>query len=110
MSNTYKQPGEVIDLVAGANLASGDLVLIGTKVGVALVTIANGATGSASVVGVHEVPKLSTDVVTQGAALYLDAANKRLTVDTAVGANKYAGYAFAAAGAGATTVLVKLNG
>lgn len=104
----YIQPGEVIDHTAAAAILSGGLVLIGTKVGAAETDIALNATGSVRVEGVVDVPKLATDVVAQGAALYLDNANKRLTV-TASG-NTYAGYAFAAAGNGVATVLVKLNG
>jgi predicted RecA/RadA family phage recombinase len=47
-------------------------------------------------------------VVTQGAALYWDNTNSRLT--TTASGNTYAGYAFAAAGNGVTTVNIKLNG
>lgn len=113
MSNTYKQPGNVIDYVAGTDISSGDLVKIGERVGVAAVDIASGDTGSVCVDGVHEVAKLSTDVVTQGALLYLDATELELTLTTdgpGSDVNILAGYAFAAAGNGETTVLVKLNG
>lgn len=107
--NNYKQSGEVLDFTATAALSSGDLVLVGTKVGVATVDLAIGEEGSVRVWGVCDVPKLSTDVVTQGAALYFDEGNSWLTLDDNAGANTLAGYAFAAAGNGVTTVLVKLN-
>lgn len=115
--NTYKQPGEVIDFTpSGADVASGDLVRIGKRAGVAAVDIADGETGSASVWGVHEVPKLSGDAMAQGDEVYLDHVNKRVQLATGDDGGSppiafvKAGYVFEAAGAGITTVLVKLNG
>ena len=111
--NNYHQRGDIIDFVAGTTISSGDLVAVGDRVGVAVTDIATGATGAVRVDGVCEVPKLTTDVVTQGANLYFDVTNGRLTLTTdGPGSlvNGLAGYAFAAAGNGATTVLVKLNG
>lgn len=108
MTTKFVQPGEVIDYTAGANKTSGQPVLIGTRLGVCLADIANGSTGPAAMSGVYTVTKLSTDVVAQGAALYWDNSNSRLAA-TASGYT-YAGYAFAAAGNGVTTVNIKLNG
>jgi len=108
MTTKFVQPGEVIDYTAGANKTSGQPVLIGTRLGVCLADIANGNTGPAAMSGVYTVTKLSTDVVAQGAALYWDNTNSRLT--TTASGNTYAGYAFAAAGNGVTTVNIKLNG
>lgn len=108
MTTKFVQPGEVIDYTAGADKTSGQPVLIGTKIGVCLADIANGSTGPVAMSGVYTVTKLSTDVVTQGAALYWDNTNSRLT--TTASGNTYAGYAFAAAGNGVTTVNIKLNG
>lgn len=107
MTTKYVQPGEVIDYTAGANKTAGQPVLIGTKLGVCIKDIANGETGPVAVSGVYTVTKLTADVVTQGAALYWDNGNSRLT--TTVGSNVYAGYAFAAAGGTAATVNIKLN-
>ncbi len=107
MTSKYVQPGEVIDYTAGANIASGQVVLMGVRIGVALAAIANGATGSVQVSGVFTIAKLSTDVVSQGAALYWDNTNSRLT--TTASGNTLAGYATAAAGNGATTVNIKIN-
>lgn len=107
MTSKYVQPGEVMDYVAGANIASGQVVLVGVRVGVALAAIASGATGSLAMTGVHTIAKLSTDVVAQGAALYWDNTNSRLT--TTASGNTLAGYAFAAAGNGVATVNIKLN-
>lgn len=113
--NSYKQPGNTMDWVNGTGgaVASDDLVRISDRVGVACVDIAIAATGSVQVEGVCEVPKLTTDVVAQGDALYLDEAEGEVTLSDAgggSGGNILAGYAFASAGNGDTTVLLKLNG
>lgn len=109
MAQNYVQEGDVLNYTnaSGSTITSGAAVLIGTWLGVALADIANGATGSVAIEGVFTVAKLGTDVVSQGAALYWDNTNKRLT--TTVGSNTLVGYAFAAAGNGAATVQIKLN-
>jgi predicted RecA/RadA family phage recombinase len=107
MTKKYIQPGEVLDYTAGANIASGDVVLVGVRVGVALADIANGATGPVQVSGVFELTKLSTDAPVQGALLYWDNTNKRLT--TTASGNTLAGYAFKGAASGLATVQIKLN-
>lgn len=107
MTTKFVQPGEVIDYTAGANKTSGQPVLIGTKLGVCLADIANGSTGPVAMTGVYTVAKLSTDVVAQGAALYWDAGNNRLTTTSA--GNTLAGYAFAAASGSVASVNIKLN-
>lgn len=107
MTSKYKTRGVVMDYVAGANVVSGQVLVIGTRIGVALGDIANGATGSAQVAGVFELNKLSTDVVAQGALLYWDTVNTRLTT-TAAG-NTLAGHAYAAAGNGVTAQQIVLN-
>ena len=107
MTTKFVQPGEVINYTAGANIASGQVVLMGVRIGVALTAIANGSTGPVQVTGVFAIAKLSTDVVAQGAALYWDNTNSRLT--TTASGNTLAGYATAAAGNGAATVNIKIN-
>ena len=107
MTNKYVQPGDVIDYTAGSAIASGQVVVMGVRVGVALAAIAAGATGPVQVTGVFTIAKLSSDVVAQGALLYWDNGNSRLT--TTVGSNVLAGYATAAAGNGVATVNIKLN-
>lgn len=108
MTTKFKASGKVMDYVAAALIASGAVLVIGVKVGVALTDIPNGATGSVQMAGVFELPKLSTDVMAQGALVYWDAGNSRLT--TTVGANVLAGYVFAAAGNGPAVVQIVLNG
>jgi predicted RecA/RadA family phage recombinase len=108
MAKNYIQEGTVMIYTASAvAVASGALVVAGARVGVALADIALGAQGPIDVEGVWLVAKLATDNVAQGAELYWDAANSRLT--TTANGNVKAGYAFAAAGAGVTTVSIKIN-
>ena len=106
MKNFISQ-GLTIDHTPAAARLSGAGTLIGTKVGVAINDTSISTQGPFAIDGVYELPKLSTDVVTQGAALYWDNTNLRLTLTSA--GNTYAGYAFAAAGNGVTTAQVVLN-
>lgn len=99
--------GNVLSYTAAAAVASGAMVLIGTRVGVAIADIALGATGAVQVVGEFTISKLSTDVVAQGALLYWDNTNKRLT--TTASGNTLAGFATAASGSGTGTVNIKIN-
>lgn len=105
----FVQPGDVIAFTPGATVASGDLVKIGSRVGVATTAGVSGTPIEARIEGVVSVPKLVTDVMTAGAVVYLDEDDKRVTLDAASGANIQAGFVIAAAGNGVTTALLKLN-
>jgi len=107
MTTKYIMSGDVIDYIAGSTISSGQVLLIGKRIGVALSSIANGATGAAQVRGIFTIAKLSTDVVAQGDLLYWDNGNSRLT--TTVGSNTLVGYATKAAGNGVTTVEISIN-
>ena len=109
MANNYLYTGDVLDYTngGGADISSGAPVLVGSRLGIALVNIPVGGTGSVRMRGVFTVAKLSTDVVGQGDLLYWDATNSRLT--TTASTNELAGYAAAAAGNGVTTVAISLN-
>jgi len=109
MAKNYVQEGEVIDFTAGgAAVPSGAVVVMGKRIGIVLADIPALTTGSASVTGVWNQPKVPAEVVAQGDELYWDDAADRMT--KTAGANVLAGYATAAAGAGVTTVNVKING
>ena len=107
MTTKFVQPGEVIDYTAGANIASGQVVLMGARIGVALKAIANGETGPVQVTSVFNIAKLSSDNMAQGALLYWDNTNSRLT--TTASGNTLAGFAAAAAAASTTSVNIKIN-
>jgi predicted RecA/RadA family phage recombinase len=106
------QPGNVLTIVAAADIASGDPVLIGPDpgglVGVACGSALTGAEVEVAVNGVFELPKLTTDVVAVGDLLYYDLSEAELT-KTATN-NTLAGIATKAAGNGVTTVQIRLNG
>lgn len=75
MTRKYVQPGEVIDYVntTGSAISSGAVVVFGHTLGIALVDIANGATGAVQICGVFkEVPKVSAAVFAQGEKLLWD--------------------------------------
>ncbi len=107
MTTKFVQPGEVIDYTAGANIASGQVVLMGARIGVALKAIANGETGPMQVTGAFNIAKLSTDNMAPGALPYSHHTNSRLT--TTASGNTLAGFAAAAAGATTTSVNIKIN-
>lgn len=118
MTTTYKQEGKVIQYTASADIAAGQVVKIGNVLGVALVAIANGATGSVALEGVFSVPKVSGAVIGQGQSLVWD-----VSANTGAGAfddnaaapatgdvSGAAAMAWEAAGDGVTSMLVKFTG
>jgi predicted RecA/RadA family phage recombinase len=114
--NKYSE-GKVLDYTnaSGVDIASGDTVLIGTLLGVALVNIPDGETGSVAIEGVFEIRK-ATGAITQGANLYWDAdgnpvegASQTGALTTTSSGNTLGGRAFAAAAEADATVLTKLN-
>lgn len=109
MAKNFILSGDVLDYTNGGStaIASGAPVLIGKRLGIALVDIPASATGSVRMRGVFTVAKLSTDNVAQGDLLYWDATNSRLTKTSTD--NTLAGYAAAAAGAAVTTVAISIN-
>lgn len=118
MAGNFSQPGAVMQVTAGANIASGQVVKQGATLGVALADIANGATGPVQIEGVFRVPKITTAVIAQGTRLLWDVSALSgagaFDVGTATPAtgdvSGEGAVAFAAAGNGDTTVLVKFTG
>lgn len=76
MAKNYESDGNTIQWTngTGAAVASGQMVKVGpSMLGVALVALANGATGSVAVEGVFSgVPKVSAAVFAQGEKLIWD--------------------------------------
>ncbi len=106
---TLIQPGNIITVTAPVGgVSSGDGVLIGSLFGVATYDAAEGESLEIQMTGVMSLPKLSTDNVAVGDPLYWDATNGQLTV-TATD-NKLVGVAVFAAGSGATSVEIRMNG
>lgn len=104
--------GLAIDFTAGANILSGQGVLLGALFGVATGDIANGALGTIKVTGVFDLPKAPSQAWTVGQRIYWDAANARTT--NVLTGNTFIGVAVRAVGGGASPAeligRVRLNG
>jgi predicted RecA/RadA family phage recombinase len=103
----FIQKGHTLTLVAAAALLAGQAQLTGKIFGVAVNDVAAGDSGEFETAGVFELPALATDVAAQGAILYWDAANHRLTT-TAAG-NTRVGVATEAKANGAATAMIKID-
>ena len=108
MKATYYQRGETLDYTATKKLEAGDVVSLGSRIGVAAANIGAGEQGAVHVVGVFAMTKANTEDIKLGAAVYYDAAAEAIT--TTADGNTPAGYAAADAATTATSVLVKLLG
>lgn len=112
MARNFIEDGRVLQYLnnGGADIVSGEAVLVGKLMGVALVDIPVGASGSVVLERVWELPK-AAGAVPQGAQLFWDPAAGALTTEAANGEtdNVPAGKAFATAAADATTVRIKIN-
>jgi predicted RecA/RadA family phage recombinase len=105
----YVQPGERMEYAnAGSAISSGDVVVIGDRIGIALTDIAaTSGTGTVELCGVYELAAISTGAFVQGEALYWDASAGKLTnVGTA---NTPAGTAFEAKASSAALARVRLQ-
>lgn len=113
---TYYQRGETLDYTPSENVASGSVVDLGTRIGVAAAGIAAGCSGALQMAGVFAMTKTNTEEIAMGAAVYYDAdadvitaaASKEITEgETKKTVNHTpAGYAAADADIAATSVLI----
>ena len=94
-----------MQVVLTAAVVSGDIVLVGSKVCVALISGAIGDTITVMNEGVFEHPK-AAGAITQGQKLYYDGAAKKITT-TAAG-NAFAGYGYIPAASGDATAQLLL--
>ena len=110
MATNYRQPGDVLDYTAGADIASGEFVALGDSIGVALNDIAGGSTGPVAVEGVFEVAKTAGTAWALGDKLDWDASASAFDKGLTAASGDIAGCAIAAADAlaAATTATVKL--
>lgn len=114
MATNYVQTGSVLDYSndTGADIASGDVVVMGSLVGVAITDIADGELGAVSVEGVWRLPKVTTEDIGAGDYLTFDvSAGGFIHGDTTPATGDLVGgcVAMAAAANGVSTVLAKLN-
>lgn len=61
--------GDTLTITAGADIASGEAVLVGSLFGVAAGAIANGTEGVINLTGVYDLPKTASQAWTVGADL-----------------------------------------
>lgn len=106
MATNYRFPGDTITFTTGGAVASGDVVEIGSLVGIAAVAAAgSGALIEVSLTGVYEVPKTSAEAWTQGVAVYWTGT----AATTTASGNTFMGHAFAVAANPSATGLVRLG-
>lgn len=113
MTAKYWQRGDILDYTATETVIAGQVVTIGTRIGIVADNIPQGATGHVHMVGVFAMDKDSS-AVAMGDALYYDSTAGAITTTASTGsgddavANPQAGYAVADASTTDTTVYVKL--
>jgi predicted RecA/RadA family phage recombinase len=114
MATNYDSEGKVVQYTAGADISSGDVVVMGNILGVALNDIDNGDTGSVAIEGVFTVPKVTDAVIAVGESLTYDiSASKFDDKSASAAAGDITGAAAVAVEAGVnlqTTIRVKLTG
>jgi len=115
VKTTFVADGSAIDYTPGADVAAGDVVVIGSNVAIAKTPIASGNLGALAVGGIYDGAKI-TGAVNLGDAIYWDAtgdpvggtAGSGAYTTTAAG-NVYAGRAVKAAASGDATVRFELR-
>ena len=72
MTTNFSARGDVVNYIAGGTISSGDLLVMGHTLGVALSDAVSGETIAVAIEGVFEVPKVSAAVFAVGEKLILD--------------------------------------
>jgi predicted RecA/RadA family phage recombinase len=106
MAQNFIQPGDVIEVTAGASCTAGSLYKHGSLVGVCLNSGANGDTVQLSLKGVFEVAKATGAGITAGALVYHVTATNN--VSASASGNTLMGHAVEAAASGDTVAIVRL--
>ncbi len=114
MATNFVQDGAVMDYVngTGAAIDAGAVVAIGNIIGIALVDIANGDTGSVAIEGCFTVPKVTGAEFVQGEKLLWDVSAGKFddgAASPATGAISLCCVAMKAGANGETICVVKLN-
>ena len=107
MKARYVQRGESIDYTPAEAVAAGDIVKVGSLVGVAKLDIKPGELGALALCGVYEIETGGT-AVPVGSVVCVSPATGKVCAESASGAVKF-GHAVAEAGASETTVHVRLQ-
>lgn len=104
---TSVQPGNEMNFLAAAAIASGDIVVAGVLVGISASEYVSGQVGVAELVGVHRLTKVASQVWLQGEPVYKSLAAN--TVSNIATSNTFMGYAFSGALSADATGLVLLS-
>lgn len=108
--NNYDKPGNIIDIVAGADLSSGVPVIVGTLLAIPVTDIATGQSGAAAIEGVFVLPKNSDAVIAAGDKVNWESgAGEVIVAAGGAGDLNAFGVAVEAADAGVDEVKVKLT-
>ena len=83
MAKNYYQDSDIIDYTADADVVSGELVIKGSLIGVAIKDIADTETGAIKRTGVWTLTKAATVVFAQGDPAYYNTTTKEITDVTA---------------------------
>lgn len=107
MAKNFVQEGKTIPVInSGAEeISSGDAVLIGNVVAVAITDIAVQDTGDGFTEGVFQLPKVTADSIAAGSPVYINEG----TVQASATDGAYAGVAWESVASGSTVVNVKIN-
>jgi predicted RecA/RadA family phage recombinase len=90
MTNKLRE-GQIIQYLAGADIAAGEPVVIGNRVGIAIAAIANGDSGSVEMEGCYSVNKVSAQAWAAGDEIFWDSSAELFT--TVAASNTFAGHA-----------------
>lgn len=106
----YVQPGNTITAITPVgDCVSGDPILIDHFFGVASTTQLAGEEVELGTTGIYELPK-ATGAITAGQIAFYDATAKKVTTNSAVGANRRVGIFTSPAIEAALTARVRLDG
>jgi predicted RecA/RadA family phage recombinase len=106
MEAIFVQDGFSIDYTPDADVAAGQVVVLGNVCFVAKVPIASGALGAVAATGVYDVEKTADLEIAAGDALFFNVTTRKITKTTS---DVYFGPAVAASAAAATTVRANLR-
>ena len=107
MKARYVQRGESIDFIPASDVAAGDIVKVGSLVGVAKLDIKAGELGALALCGVYEIATNGT-AIEAGAVVSVDPGTGKVCAADASGAVKF-GHAVTKAEAADATVHVRLE-
>jgi predicted RecA/RadA family phage recombinase len=114
MSRSYIQKGDVLTLIAPANLTAGTGVLVGSQFCIPQETVLSAAVFDGYITGVCSHAKIGTQAWTAGQVVYWDDTNKWFSNVATVGFFGQGGVFIAVeavdAGAGSTTGKVRMTG